>query len=63
LSLAGLQIFDDAGGLNAGPYFQAAALNGPWFTAPGGATIRALLSEPAGAARGNCVVPGLALFA
>ena len=27
--------------------------NGPWFTAPGGATVRALLSLPAGAASGN----------
>jgi len=63
LSFAGFQIFAPAGGLNAVPYFQAAALNGPWFTAPGGATIRALLSVPAGAASGNCVAPGLALLA
>jgi len=28
-------------------------LNGPWFTAPGGATCLALLSRPAGAAKGN----------
>src|SRR2546425_13053643 len=31
--------------------------------APGGATVRALLSLPAGAASGNAVVPGAALFA
>src|SRR5213594_3045657 len=62
-SLTGFQICDPEGGLNAGPYFQFAALNTPWFTAPAGATLRALLSRPAGAASGNCVAPGFALFA
>src|SRR4051794_31478855 len=62
-SFTGFQILAPSGGLNAVPYFQLAALNGPWLTAPAGAVIRALLSLPAGAASGNCVVPGLALFA
>ena len=62
-SFTGFQIFAPAGGLNAGPYFHVAGSNGPWFTAPAGAAMRALLSLPAGAASGNCVVPGAALFA
>src|SRR3989442_32782 len=48
LSLTGFQIFDPAGASKALPYFHADASNGPWFTAPGGATLRALLSLPAG---------------
>ena len=55
--------FDPAGALNAGPYFHVAMSKGPWFSAPGGAIIRALLSLPAGAASGNVVVPGAALLA
>ena len=62
-SFTGFQIFDPAGGLNAVPYFQVAGSNAPWFAAPGGATFRALLSLPAGAASGNCVAPGFALLA
>jgi hypothetical protein len=53
LILAGFQIFVPGGALKALPYFQFDMLNGPWFTAPGGATCLALLSRPAGAARGN----------
>src|SRR6476660_5740219 len=62
-TLTGFQTFEPGGGLNAGPYFQVAMSNGPWFTAPGGAIIRALLSLPAGEASGNWVVPGAALLA
>src|SRR3984893_3192709 len=60
LILAGFQILAPGGGVKASPYFQAPASNCPWFTAPGGATARALLSTPAGAASGNefCAVPG-----
>src|SRR6185436_5427256 len=46
-----------------GPYFQVPGSNAPVFTAPGGATVRALLSLPAGAASGKVVVPGAALLA
>ena len=35
----------------------------PWSTAPAGATIRALLSLPVGAASGNSSVPALELLA
>src|SRR5882672_8702229 len=52
-SLAGFQIFAPGGGLNAGPYFHDGMSYGPWFTAPAGATWRALLSLPAGAASGK----------
>ena len=62
-SFTGFQIFAPGGGLNAGPYFQVAGSNGPWLTAPAGATIRALLSLPAGAASGKVCVPGAALLA
>ena len=48
---------------NAVPYFQAAGSNGPLFTAPVGAAFSALLSLPAGAARGNVSAPGTALLA
>jgi hypothetical protein len=54
---------EPAGASKAGPYFQLFMSNGPWLTAPAGATVRALLSLPAGAASGNEVVPGVALFA
>ena len=63
LSFTGFQVFEPAAGSNAPPYFQPSLLNGPLFTAPSGATLRALLSLPAAAANGNCVAPGLALFA
>jgi hypothetical protein len=62
-SFTGFQIFAPAGGLNAGPYFHVDGSNGPWLTAPGGATVFALLSLPAGAASGKVSVPGAALFA
>src|SRR5215510_11825532 len=62
LSFTGFQIFDPSGALNAGPYFHVAGSNGPWFTSPGGAACRELLSLPAGAASGNCVAPGAALL-
>jgi hypothetical protein len=55
LTLAGFQIFAPGGGVKAVPYFQVFMSNGPWFTAPGGATSRALLSTPAGAAIGNWI--------
>src|SRR5689334_23220841 len=63
LSFTGFQIFDPAGGLKAGPYFQAAASNGPEFTAPGGAVLIAPLSLPAGAASGKLSFPASALLA
>ena len=63
LSFTGFQIRAPDGGLNAGPYFQVAGSKAPWLTAPAGATFLALLSVPAGAASGNCVVPAAALFA
>jgi hypothetical protein len=55
LILAGFHSFSPDGAVKAGalPYFQVDMSNGPWFTAPGGATMRALLSLPAGAASGN----------
>jgi len=53
LILAGFQILAPGGGAKALPYFQVVASKGPWLTAPGGATCRALLSPPAGAANGN----------
>src|ERR1700730_217811 len=53
LILAGFQILPPGGGVKALPYFQVPASNCPWFTAPGGASARALLSTPAGAASGN----------
>src|SRR5207247_11228738 len=62
-SCAGFQIFEPAGGLKAPPYFQVAGSNGPWWRAPAGAVIRAPLWFPAGAASGNCVVPGFGLLA
>ena len=62
LSLTGFQIFAFGGALNAGPYFQVAGSNRPWFTAPAGATASALLSVPAGAASGNCVFPASLLL-
>src|ERR1700716_3228045 len=49
LTLAGFQTLAPGGGAKALPYFQVAASKGPWLTAPGGATCRALLSTPAGA--------------
>ena len=52
-SFTGFQIFEPAGALNAVPYFHVAGSNGPWLTAPAGATARAPLSLPAGAASGN----------
>jgi hypothetical protein len=62
-SLTGFHTCEPVGGLNAGPYFQLAGLNAPWLIAPAGATARALLSFPAGAANGNCRVPAAALLA
>src|SRR2546421_5455823 len=62
-SFTGFQTFEPAGASNAVPYFHVAGSNGPVFTAPAGATMRALLSLPAGAASGNDVVPGAALLA
>src|SRR3954471_1803056 len=62
-SFTGFQIFAPCGGLNAVPYFHVAGLNGPWFSAPAGAVVRAPLSLPAAAASGNCVAPGAALLA
>src|SRR5262245_1108289 len=61
-SRTGFQTCDDGGGLNAGPYFHVAGLKGPWLIAPVGATARALLSFPPGAARGKAVVPAAALL-
>src|SRR5262249_40090052 len=58
----GFQAFAEGGGLKAGPYFHVAGLNGPWLIAPVGATARALLSFPAGAARGKDVAPAAALL-
>ena len=52
-SFTGFQIFDPAGAFHAGPYFHVVMSNGPWFTAPGGATLFALLSCPAFAASGK----------
>src|SRR5258706_5764041 len=54
LIFAGFQILAPAGVLNAFPYCQVELENGPWFVEPDGATCRALLSWPAGAARGYC---------
>src|ERR1041384_5756957 len=62
-SFTGFQIFEFAGAFHAVPYFHWVGSNGPWLTAPAGAVIRALLCLPAGAASGNCVSPGRALFA
>src|SRR5262249_8763169 len=63
LILAGFQILAPAGGVKAVPYFQAVMSNGPWFTAPGGATSLALLSTPAGAAIGNWLCCALVMAA
>src|SRR5260370_40538508 len=53
LILAGFHILAPGGGVKALPYFQVFILNGPWLTAPAGATSLALLSTPAGAAIGK----------
>src|SRR5712671_6160387 len=53
LILAGFHILVPGGAVKALPYFQVLMLNGPWLTAPAGATSLALLSTPAGAANGN----------
>src|SRR5438105_15605512 len=63
LSFTGFQIFEFAGELKFGPYFQAAASNAPTFAAPGSAVLIAPLSLPAGAARGNRSFPASALLA
>jgi hypothetical protein len=47
--------------VKAAPYLQVVMSNGPWFTAPGGACSRALLSTPAGAASGNGVCCAVAI--
>src|ERR1700704_6802932 len=60
LILAGFHILAPGGGVNALPYFQVAASNGPWFTDPGGACSSALVSTPAGAASGNAFCAALA---
>jgi hypothetical protein len=62
-SFTGFQTFEPGGASNALPYFQEPGSNGPWLTAPIGATMRALLSLPAGAASGKVCVPGAALLA
>src|SRR5689334_465906 len=49
-NFTGFQIFDPGGASNAVPYFHDEGLKGPWLTAPAGATPRALLTLPAGAA-------------
>ena len=43
------------------PYFHVAGSKGPPLAAPAGATSRARLSVPAGAASGNSRAPGAAL--
>src|SRR5258708_31918135 len=53
LILAGFHTLVPGGGVKALPYFQVFILNGPWLTAPAGATSLALLSTPAGAAIGK----------
>src|SRR5713101_4832945 len=53
LILAGFHTLAPGGGVKALPYFQVFILNGPWLTAPAGATSLALLSTPAGAAIGK----------
>src|ERR1700761_3138160 len=61
LILAGFHILAPGGGVNALPYFQVVASNGPWFTDPGCACSIALVSTPAGAASGTvfCAAPGV----
>src|SRR5262245_9488670 len=52
-SFTGFQIFVPGGALNAGPYFQSFGSSAPWFCAPGGGVVFALLFCPAGAASGQ----------
>ena len=56
--------FDDGGNLYVTDSGEWGVDDGIVYRiAPGGATIRALLSFPAGAASGNCIVPAAALLA
>src|SRR5215813_6949834 len=52
-SFTGFQILLPGGALNAGPYFQLFGSSAPWFCAPGGGVVFALLFCPAGAASGK----------
>src|SRR5438309_6893261 len=62
-NLTGFQIFELAGALKAGPYFQASIEKGAAFTAPGGAVFIEPLSFPAGAANGKRSFPASGLLA
>src|ERR1051326_8795059 len=63
LSFTGFQILLLAGASKAWPYFQDFSSIRPELTPPGSGRSIAPDSLPAGAASGNCVVPGAALLA
>src|SRR6476646_9874427 len=52
-TFTGFHTLAPAGALNAGPYFQLFGSSAPWFCAPVGGVVFALLFWPAGAANGK----------